>query len=69
MTSTSKAYISCHFAIIKLMENEKRTQESTPVVVAKDILKQTETKVYLLQNKNNKIMRTYLKWFTHKTDG
>ena len=51
------------------MENEKRTQESTPVVVAKDILKQTETKVYLLQNKNNKIMRTYLKWFTHKTDG
>ena len=52
-----------------MMSNERRMQASTPVVVAKDNLKQTETKGYLLQNKKNKIMSTYLKRLTHTTDG
>ena len=35
-----------------MMSNERRRQASTPVVVSKDNLKQTETKGYsLLQNK------------------
>ena len=51
-----------------MMSNERRKQASTPVVVAKDNLKQTETKDYTLQNKKNKIMSSYFKRLTHTTD-
>ena len=44
-----------------MISNERRSQASTPVVVALDNLKQTEPKGYLLKNKKNKIMSTYLK--------
>ena len=37
------------------MLNKKRRQASTSVVVAKDNLKQAETKDYTLQNKEKKI--------------
>ena len=52
-----------------MMSNERKRKASTPVVVAKDNLKQAETKGYPLQNKKNKIMSTYLKRLTHTTDG
>ena len=52
-----------------MMSNKRRRQASTPVVVAKDNLKQTETKDYTFQNKNNKIMSTYIKRLTHTMDG
>ena len=52
-----------------MMSNERRSQGSTPVVVAKDNLKQTEAKGYPSQNKKNKIMSTYLKRLTYTIDG
>ena len=63
MTSTSKAYIPCPL----MMSNERRSHASTPVVVIKDNLKQTETKGYLLQNKK-KIISTNHKRLTHIRD-
>ena len=48
-----------------MMSNERPRQASTPLVVAKDNLKQTETKGYPLQNKKNKIMSTYLIIYKH----
>ena len=50
-----------------MMPDEKRNRASTPVMVAKDNLKQAETKGFPLQNKKNKIMSTYLKRFAHTT--
>ena len=44
------------------------SQASTPVVVAKNYLKQAETKGYHFQNKKNKIMSAYLKQVTHKME-
>ena len=49
------------------MLNERRSQAPTPVVVAKDNLKQTEG--HPLQNKKkSKMMSTYLKQLTRTTD-
>ena len=50
-----------------MMSNKRHA--STPVVVAKgELKKQTETKGYPLQNKNNRIISTYLKRLTDTTD-
>ena len=49
------------------MSNERQRQASTPVVVAKDNLRQTEIKDYPLQNRRNKIMSICLKRLTHTT--
>ena len=51
-----------------MISNERRSQAATPVVLAKDNVKQAETKGYPLQNNKNKILRTYLKRPTHITD-
>ena len=51
-----------------MVSNERQSQPSTPVLVAKDKLKQTETKNYPLQNKKDKIKITYLKQLTYTTD-
>ena len=51
-----------------MMSTERQRQLSTPVVDAKDTLKQTETKGYPLQNKKNKVVSTCLKRVTHTTD-
>ena len=49
------------------MLNERRSQAPTPVVVAKDNLKQTEG--HPLQNKKKStMMSTYLKQLTRTTD-
>ena len=47
-----------------MMSNERQRQLSTPVMVAKDNLKQTETKGYPLQNKTKKNKKKNLKWLT-----
>ena len=50
------------------MSNDRRRQASTPVVLAEDNIKQTETKGYLLPKKSNNTISTYLKQLTHITD-
>ena len=45
-----------------MMSNERQSQPSTPMLVAKD------TKDYPLQNKKDKIKSTYLKQLTYTTD-
>ena len=44
----------------EMMSNERQRQLSTPVMVAKDNLKQTETKGYPLQNKTKKTKKKTL---------
>ena len=51
-----------------MMSNAIQRLVSTPVVVAKDNLKQTEIKGYHLQNKKHKIMSTYLTQLTYTMD-
>ena len=53
-----------------MMSNERQRQASIPVVVAKDNLENIQKKKgYPLQNKQIKIINTYLKRLTHTTDG
>ena len=51
------------------MLNAGQRQASTPAVVAKGKLENRKTKGYHLQNKQIKIINTYLKRLTHTTDG
>ena len=51
------------------MSNERQRQVSTPVVLAEDNIKQTETKGYLLPKKKQQHDKYYLKQLTHITDG
>ena len=52
-----------------MMSNDIQRLEPITLVVAKDNLKQAETKGYSLQNKKSKIMSTYLKRLIHTTGG
>ena len=52
-----------------MIKNDRR-QASKPVVVAKDnFKKQTETKGFPLQNKESKVISTYLKRVIRTIDG
>ena len=52
-----------------MMSNDIQRLEPITLVVAKDNLKQAETKGYSLQNKKGKIMSTYLKMLMHTMGG